>query len=237
LKDQNFEWFVGADVVVDRIQTIVNDRHSHRLRGDDDDDVDDRPLTLLDVGCGTSRVFPTLFRQSKFPLRLICVDFCDEALETLKRESLSGDIAESRVADDELDEEATIGGCSHRLNSTLEFVRADMKVLPLSDASVDLILDKGATDAVLRARRDGVLDFRRSFREFLRVLRRYHIGRILHISDEDPDVRLQFLRDQLRTIFDEDNVEDAHDEKLAISFEAVEVQGREIFCYSIFVNS
>lgn len=53
-----------------------------------------------------------------------------------------------------------------------------------------------------------MIEFERCFFEMNRVLRRDRIGKILHVSDEDPDVRIQFLEDRLNrvvSVSDNDN--------------------------------
>jgi len=85
--------------------------------------------------------------------------------------------------------------------SLISFVVADLMKLPFESQSVDLILDKGSTDAMLR-RGFRVSDknnpcqtspFSNTWHEFWRILRPNQLGVILHISDEDPDVRLGLL--------------------------------------------
>jgi len=129
----------------------------------------------------------------------------------------------------------------------IEFIRGNLLRLPFDDDSVDLILDKGSTDAVLRrgtgGERGGVADaaadFATCWAEMKRVLRRDRIGKILHVSDEDPDVRMLLLEQSLgraskkrRNVRGDDD-DDGDDEDFGITFELVDTGNREVFFYSI----
>jgi len=165
------------------------------------------------------------------------VDFCREALDDLESQ-VAARGTPLRYGAPYPDANQTI------IHSSIEFVEADLKRLPFLDASVDFILDKGATDAALRSkdagggRGRGDDNFRQSFNEFLRVLRRDRIGGILHISDEDPDVRLPFLDHHLRSIWNRNNNND-HDNQdyYSVSVQTLELDGREIFSYYISSNA
>lgn len=129
----------------------------------------------------------------------------------------------------------------------IEFIRGNLLRLPFDDDSVDLILDKGSTDAVLRRGRggerggvtDAAADFATCWAEMKRVLRRDRIGKILHVSDEDPDVRMLLLEQSLgraskkrRNVRGDDD-DDGDDEDFGITFELVDTGNREVFFYSI----
>jgi len=223
-------------------------------------------------------VLPTLFHlRFEIPLRLICLDFSPAALDSLRNLTFrkncgvtAGEVYEEEniVFKSELDCVSTQFNGNDCLLSpnpnSIEFLCGDLKHLDFPDSSVDLILDKGATDAVLRrgsAGVGGVAEFERCFAEMDRVLRRDQIGKILHVSDEDPDVRLQFLLDRLNRIGENNNGNDDNDNNVdnkvypkirrnagadsvennhptfppySVTFEALELGVREVFFYSIY---
>lgn len=165
--NNKIDWFVNAQEVVDRIAKILT--HSKTVSP---------PLTLIDAGCGTSQVFPMLLGAVNVPLDLRCVDFSPDAIKALSKVDTKGESA-----------------------SLISFVVADLMKLPFESQSVDLILDKGSTDAMLRRgfrvsdknNPDQTSPFFNTWHEFWRILRPNQLGVILHISDEDPDVRLGLL--------------------------------------------
>ena len=261
-EEKSFDWFLDADLVVERISRSVDQFLDHLKLNQQQQP--QQPLTLVDAGCGTSSVFPKLlFHPSPIALHLICVDFCGEALNSVEDEvarlrsgvtsnSVSGFVVATREDPSSSSSFSSINASSQ--SSAIEFVNADLKQLPFADASVDFILDKGATDAVLRSGGGegkgggggNVDNFRRCWAEFVRALRVDRIGGILHVSDEDPDVRLQFLDDILRRVCEltpEVNEMVADDpptstpqlsrDDIDISVQTIEVNGREIFFYFV----
>ncbi|KAK9541891.1 hypothetical protein VZT92_001909 [Zoarces viviparus] len=80
----------------------------------------------------------------------------------------------------------------HNLSSRLEFVELDCTQLHehYGCSSVDLIVDKGTTDALLRSK-EGKWKANQVLKQCLKVLR--SSGSLLQFSDEDPDARLLWL--------------------------------------------
>jgi len=199
---QSFEWFLESKDVVPRLQKLLQNSDELLLK---------KPhLTLIDVGCGTSSVFPSLYvEESKSPLNLSCIDFSEKAISTLRHQFASA---------------YPSPGHPHSL---IDFVVAETKALPYSSDSVDVILDKGLSDAVLRSKDKGA--FSATWKEFLRVLNCNGIGKVLQISDEDPDVQVLVLEQEMRKrSFD-----------FSVDYQVVTLNdfAREMFCYVVYCYS
>uniref|UniRef100_A0A668RHK5 Citrate synthase-lysine N-methyltransferase CSKMT, mitochondrial n=1 Tax=Oreochromis aureus TaxID=47969 RepID=A0A668RHK5_OREAU len=142
---KNFEWFFGFDSVRD-LQTMSRP---------------DAALHVVDMGCGTSALGPSIYRHSPVSVHVTCADISHIAVKLI---------------------------CS----SQIEFVELDCTQLDkrFSPSTVDLIIDKGTTDALLRSR-EGKQNASLVLKQCLRVLR--SSGSLLQFSDEDPDSRLIWL--------------------------------------------
>lgn len=129
---------------------------------------------VLDVGCGTSALGPCIYRHSSLPVRVTCADISPIAVR-LMREHVRAKAIQPRNA-----------------SSQLEFVELDCTQLHkhCSSRSVDLIVDKGTTDALLRSK-EGKGKASLVLKGCLKVLR--DSGSLLQFSDEDPDARLPWL--------------------------------------------
>ncbi|XP_017277557.1 citrate synthase-lysine N-methyltransferase CSKMT, mitochondrial [Kryptolebias marmoratus] len=160
---KNFEWFFGFSSVRDFIMPLLQAGSRP-----------DSSLQVLDLGCGTSALGPSIYRESAVPIRVTCADLSPVAVR-LMREHVRAEAVRPRNP-----------------SSHIEFVELDCTQLDKHRGadSLDLIVDKGTTDALLRSK-EGQGKAALVLRQCLRVLRRS--GSLLQFSDEDPDVRLVWL--------------------------------------------
>uniref|UniRef100_A0A3Q2R442 Citrate synthase-lysine N-methyltransferase CSKMT, mitochondrial n=1 Tax=Fundulus heteroclitus TaxID=8078 RepID=A0A3Q2R442_FUNHE len=160
---KNFEWFFGFEAVQGFVMPL--------LRAPS---LPHPPLRVLDMGCGTSALGPCVYRDSAVPVRVTCADISPVAVR-LMRDHLQATAIQPRNA-----------------SSRIEFLELDCTQLDrhYASSSLDLIVDKGTTDALLRSR-EGTEKAAWALRQSLRALRRS--GSLLQFSDEDPDARLVWL--------------------------------------------
>ncbi|XP_056156661.1 citrate synthase-lysine N-methyltransferase CSKMT, mitochondrial-like [Lampris incognitus] len=165
---ENFEWFFGFNSVQDFIMPFLRSRSSS-----------DTLVRVLDMGCGTSAFGPSIYRHSPFPVRVTCADISPVAVQ-LMQESIRAKAA-----------------APQNPSSQLEVLELDCTELCgyFGSNSVDLIVDKGTTDALLRSR-EGQGKASQVLKQCLRVLR--SDGSLLQFSDEDPDARLLWLESEGR---------------------------------------
>ncbi|XP_040038177.2 citrate synthase-lysine N-methyltransferase CSKMT, mitochondrial [Gasterosteus aculeatus] len=192
---KNFEWFFGFDAVRDFIMPLLwTERHP------------DGVLRVLDVGCGTSALGPSIYRHSPLPVQVTCADISPIAVRLMQEQIQAKDIQ------------------PHNRSSRLEFVELDCTLLHehYGSRSVDLIVDKGTTDALLRSK-EGRRKAGLMLTQCLKALR--SSGSLLQFSDEDPDVRLLWLETQAR----ESGVMAAD---VAVQ-EVGELRGMSYYCYNV----
>lgn len=160
---KNFEWFFGFSSVRDLILPVLQARARP-----------DRPLHVLDLGCGTSALGPSIYTHSPVPVHVTCADISPVAVRLMQEQT--------RVA--------AVPPLSP--SSRLHFLELDGTRLHrhYRPGSVDLIVDKGTTDALLRSR-DGGGTAGLVLRRCLEVL--HSSGSMLQFSDEDPDARMLWL--------------------------------------------
>ncbi|KAG8006288.1 Methyltransferase-like protein 12 [Nibea albiflora] len=160
---KNFEWFFGFDAVQDFIMSLLQTKPHP-----------DAVLQVLDMGCGTSALGPCIYKHSPLPVRVTCADISPIAVRLMQEDVLARAIQ------------------PQNLSSQLEFVELDCTQLHkhYSPHSVDLIVDKGTTDALLRSK-EGKGKAGLVLKQCLKVLR--SSGSLLQFSDEDPDARLLWL--------------------------------------------
>ncbi|KAK9516982.1 hypothetical protein VZT92_024883 [Zoarces viviparus] len=93
-------------------------------------------LQVLDMGCGTSALGPCIYRHSPLPVRVTCADISPIAVRIMQEHVQTKAIQ------------------PHNLSSWLEFVELDCTQLHkhYGCSSVDLIVGKGTTDALLRSK-------------------------------------------------------------------------------------
>lgn len=165
---KNFEWFFGFDAVRDFIMPLLQTK-PHR----------DSLLQVLDMGCGISALGPCIFRYSPLPVRVTCADISPIAVR-LMQERIQAKTIET-----------------HNPSSQLEIIELDCTQLHrhYSSGSVDLIVDKGTTDALLRSK-EGNRKASLVLKQCLKALR--SSGSLLQFSDEDPDARLLWLETESR---------------------------------------
>ncbi|XP_040887220.1 citrate synthase-lysine N-methyltransferase CSKMT, mitochondrial [Toxotes jaculatrix] len=160
---KNFEWFFGFDSVQDFIMPFLQAKSDP-----------DALLRVLDMGCGTSALGPGIYRHSPLPVRVTCADISPIAVRLMQEHVQAKPIQ------------------PHNASSQLEFVELDCTHLHkhYGSSSVDLIVDKGTTDALLRSK-EGKGKAGQVLKQCLKVLR--SSGSLLQFSDEDPDARLLWL--------------------------------------------
>ncbi|GAA6221721.1 methyltransferase-like protein 12, mitochondrial [Lates japonicus] len=165
---KNFEWFFGFDSVREFIMPLLQ-TNSHP----------DSLLHVLDVGCGTSALGPCIYRHSPLPVQITCADISPIAVR-LMQEHVRAEAIQP-----------------HNVSSQLEFVELDCTHLHkhYGSSSVDLIVDKGTIDALLRSK-EGKGKAGLVLKQCLKVLR--SSGSLLQFSDEDPDARLLWLETEAR---------------------------------------
>lgn len=167
---KNFEWFFGFDAVRDFIMPLLQTK-SHP----------DALCHVLDMGCGTSAVGPSIYRHSPLPVRVTCADISPIAVRQMQEHIQAKAIQ------------------PHNISSQLEFVELDCSQLHrhFCSSSVDLIVDKGTTDALLRSK-EGKGKAGLVLKQCLKVLR--SSGSLLQFSDEDPDARVLWLETEAREL-------------------------------------
>ncbi|KAM7366028.1 hypothetical protein PAMP_015500 [Pampus punctatissimus] len=160
---KNFEWFFGFDSVRDFIMPLLHAKSQP-----------DALLRVLDMGCGTSALGPCIYRHSPLPVRVTCADISPIAVRLMQEH-----VRETAIQ-------------PHSCSSQLEFVELDCTQLDkhYDSSSLDLIVDKGTTDALLRSK-EGKGKAGLVLKQCLKVLR--SSGSLLQFSDEDPDARLLWL--------------------------------------------
>ncbi|KAM6908875.1 citrate synthase-lysine N-methyltransferase CSKMT, mitochondrial [Xenentodon cancila] len=172
---KNFEWFFGfesvRDFIMPRLQTTPRPQTTPRLQ------TTPRPdslLQVLDLGCGTSGLGPSVYRDSALPVCVTCADISPVAVQLMQEHVRVKAIHPQNVS------------------SQLRFVEMDCTQLDqhFSPNSLDLIVDKGTTDALLRSK-EGKEKAALMLRHCLRALQ--SSGSLLQFSDEDPDARLLWL--------------------------------------------
>lgn len=165
---KNFEWFFSFDTVRDFIMPLLQTK-SHP----------DALLQVLDMGCGTSSLGPSIYRHSTLPCRVTCADISPVAVRLMQEHVRTEAIQPLN------------------LSSQLEFVELDCTQLHkrYSSGTVDLIVDKGTTDALVRSK-EGRGKASVVLKQCLKVLR--VSGSLLQFSDEDPDARLLWLETEAR---------------------------------------
>ncbi|XP_051923445.1 citrate synthase-lysine N-methyltransferase CSKMT, mitochondrial-like isoform X1 [Hippocampus zosterae] len=166
---KNFEWFFGFETVQNFIMPVLQTMASPDAR-----------LQVLDLGCGTSALGPSVYQRCPVPVRVTCGDISPVAVRLLREHVRA---------------EAVRPG-NH--SSQLDFVELDCTQLHkhFGPASVDLIVDKGTTDALLKSQ-EGKSSAGLVLKQCLKVLR--HSGSLLQFSDEDPDARLVWLETKARS--------------------------------------
>ncbi|XP_061665082.1 citrate synthase-lysine N-methyltransferase CSKMT, mitochondrial [Syngnathoides biaculeatus] len=160
---KTFEWFFGFEAAQNFIVPLL--RTAARPEA---------ALQVLDVGCGTSALGPSLYQRCPTPVRVTCGDISAAAVR-LMREHVRAEAVRPG------------NGCSR-----LAFVELDCTQLHrhFAPGSVDLIVDKGTTDALLKSK-DGKRNAGLALGQCLKALR--HSGSLLQFCDEDPDARLLWL--------------------------------------------
>lgn len=141
----------------------------------------DALLQVLDMGCGTSALGPCIYRHSVLPVQVTCADISPVAVRLMQEHFQTKAIQ------------------PHNLLSQLRFVELDCTQLHqhYDSGTVDLIIDKGTTDALLRSK-EGTRKAVLVLKQCLKALR--SSGSLLQFSDEDPDARLLWLETEAQEL-------------------------------------
>uniref|UniRef100_A0A3B4ADH0 Citrate synthase-lysine N-methyltransferase CSKMT, mitochondrial n=2 Tax=Periophthalmus magnuspinnatus TaxID=409849 RepID=A0A3B4ADH0_9GOBI len=195
---KNFEWFFGFDAVRHIILTLL-------LQHKPDPD---HVFQILDIGCGTSALGPCIYKHSTTPVQITCADISPIAVKLMQENIRSKPIQANNVS------------------SLLRFVEMDCtQVLShYSPNSIDLIVDKGTTDALLRSK-EGKGKARLMLNQCMKVLR--NSGTLLQFSDEDPDARLLWLETEMQKHKREGVIRNV------VIQEVGELRGVVYFCYQV----
>lgn len=166
----------------------------------------DASLRVLDIGSGTSDLGPSIYRRSTLPVRVTCADISPIAVQLMK---------------DHVGAKALQPG---NPSSVLRFAEIDCMQLSkhFASCSVDLIVDKGTTDALLRSK-EGKWKAELVLQQCLKVLK--SSGSLLQFSDEDPDARLLWLETSVR----EQKVNAAN----VVVQEVGKLRGVSYYCYHV----
>ncbi|KAJ8337519.1 hypothetical protein SKAU_G00364850 [Synaphobranchus kaupii] len=165
---KNFEWFFGFDSVRDFILPLLRQQpNSATLRH------------VLDLGCGTSALGPRIYEHSQWPVHVTCADISPVAVQLMQEQAKTKPIQPGNPS------------------SRLAFLELDCCRLQarFGERSLDVIVDKGTTDALLRSS-EGRPKAGFVLKQCLGVLRQS--GCLLQFSDEDPDARLLWLERESR---------------------------------------
>ncbi|KAK7910199.1 hypothetical protein WMY93_014883 [Mugilogobius chulae] len=166
---KNFEWFFGFDSIRHIILPLISSPKPNP----------DHVFQVLDIGCGTSALGPCIFKHSPSAVHVTCADISPIAVKLMQENITSQEIQ------------------ANNASSQLSFVEMDCTHLlsHFKPKSIDLIVDKGTTDALLRSK-EGKGKARLMLSECVKVLR--SSGALLQFSDEDPDARQLWLETELR---------------------------------------
>ncbi|XP_043101729.1 citrate synthase-lysine N-methyltransferase CSKMT, mitochondrial [Puntigrus tetrazona] len=139
---KNFEWFFGFNSVKDFLLPVLQSMsQSHS-----------GPLNILDMGCGTSALGPCIYRTSPCAVKVTCADISSVAVELMEKHCMSVQPFNS--------------------SSALAFLELDCAQLSgyFEARSLDLILDKGTTDALVRSK-EGQVKAGQIVKQSLQVLK------------------------------------------------------------------
>ena len=158
-----FDWLVTFDSLQGHLLKLLAAR-----RG---------PAWVMDLGCGTSTVVSQLINslhgnKPGTMATAVCVDFSVDALAHQQQRKLhcnQYDVNEGLI----------------------QYVQADILKLPFRSHTMDVILDKGTVDSVLKDPENGTSNAGHILKDCLRILK--PSGVLIQITDEDPDLRMNFL--------------------------------------------
>ncbi|XP_028829415.1 citrate synthase-lysine N-methyltransferase CSKMT, mitochondrial [Denticeps clupeoides] len=163
---RNFEWFFGFQSVRDFVLPLLQAPQSPHAVS-----------RVLDLGCGTSALGPCIFRHSPGPVEVTCADISPVAVQLMQEQAKRSSVQPQNPS------------------SSLDFLELDCTELHrhFLPRSLDLIVDKGTTDALLRSK-EGHVKAGQILKQCLRVLK--SSKSLVQFSDEDPDARMTWLEEQ-----------------------------------------
>ena len=194
VENKGFDWFLGPD---DNITDIIQKHILEMLLLSRGSEEIVNPLKYLELGCGTSLVphkvltsainylkahesISNITSRNTPIVTAVLVDYVQEALQF-----------QNNLFDRNL------------IRSTSDYqvmcVCADVTSLPLRSETFNLVVDKGTLDSLIRDRTKGKIKSELMMSEALRILVKG--GRYLQISDEDPDVRIEFLDNLWKDVY------------------------------------
>uniref|UniRef100_A0A8C6S8S1 Citrate synthase-lysine N-methyltransferase CSKMT, mitochondrial n=1 Tax=Neogobius melanostomus TaxID=47308 RepID=A0A8C6S8S1_9GOBI len=191
---KNFEWFFGFESIRHVLLPLLPPEPCpHRV------------FQILDIGCGTSALGPCIYKHSPTAVQVTCADISPIAVRLMQENISSKPIHPNSVS------------------SLLRFVEMDCTQLlsHYSPNSIDLIVDKGTTDALLRSK-EGKGKASQMLKQCMTVLR--ESGALLQFSDEDPDSRLLWLETEAQEQGVVGNV---------VTQEVGELRGVVYYCYQV----
>ncbi|XP_020785427.1 citrate synthase-lysine N-methyltransferase CSKMT, mitochondrial [Boleophthalmus pectinirostris] len=192
---KNFEWFFGFDSVRHIILPLLSQPTPSP----------DHVFQILDIGCGTSGLGPGIYKHSSTPVQVTCADISPIAVklmqENFRRNPIQANNASSRLRFIEMD-------CTQLLSH-------------YSPKSIDMIVDKGTIDALLRSK-EGKGKATLMLNQCIEVLG--NSGALLQFSDEDPDARLLWLETEMQK---QGVMADV------VTQEVGELRGVVYFCYQV----
>ncbi|XP_013383346.1 citrate synthase-lysine N-methyltransferase CSKMT, mitochondrial [Lingula anatina] len=194
---KQFEWFFNFETVKRKVLPFIPKSDECRI---------------IDLGCGTSHFTLDLCKASEFQGSVFLTDFSMEAVfhqQKIYAAPQSSEICydsgipcngvPSNSKTSHLDKSAV--STEHKKSSKLKtkmtsfFLCCDAEMLPLKDHSMDLVIDKGTVDSVLKDKNNGLSRARQMLKEAARILTPG--GHYIQFTDEDPDARLSLLENSL----------------------------------------
>jgi SAM-dependent methyltransferase len=166
------------------------------------------PTLLLDAGCGTSLFGYNLAKSTQSPGFLINADFSHQALSILKAKYAS------------LTKKNDTSPASF-----IDYVQCDCKHLPLRPDVIDLIIDKGYLDSVLKSSnvKDAVSNALLSMGNLIEKMDAKAGAVMIQITDESPELRINLFDN-----FDQRKLKFSH------TFKEIDLGEQQIyFCYFI----
>ena len=172
---QSFEWLFEYNDCKHVINQCLNKDHLN---------------TVMDLGCGTSSLGVDMLTSIKEQIQMVLLDSSPKALSIqrerhnqshhLRTTNLKKDLVSSKNDIDQL-----------KTQPLPILISVDARVLPFKDGVFDVVIDKGTSDSLLKDRKGGTDTVRQIWSEVIRVL--HPGGRMLQITDEDPDSRMALL--------------------------------------------
>ncbi|CAH1791887.1 unnamed protein product [Owenia fusiformis] len=203
--DQSIDWLLSyghlKHVILPAISPIMRENVSFKI---------------IDIGCGQSDLIPQLLLNDLNNTNAYCTDFSYHCIEQLRNKFHQLNIADN----------CTNGNTRQDVKSCnrLNFVNCDAQYLPFQDETVNCIIDKGTTDAVLKDVIKGKKIFEKIVCECFRIL--HKDGSLIQITDEVPELRVPLLE----LVFSKFKIQTT---QFSLSFKIIEDNEMEYYVYFI----